>query len=88
MVFQAGERDPCTWDVAQLLESVKIHSPAARVFLCFPKVLRHPSCMDHAILHRKPFGIPLLIMIYNTIQYNTIRTIQIYLDPPPRAFQV
>jgi hypothetical protein len=26
----------------------------------FPKVSRHPSCMDHAILHGKPFGIPLI----------------------------
>jgi hypothetical protein len=51
MVFQAGQRDPCTWDVARLSYSVKIHSPAARVFLHFPKVSRHPSCMDHAILH-------------------------------------
>jgi hypothetical protein len=49
-----------TWDVARLSESVKIHSPAARVFLRFPKVSRHPSCMDHAILHGKPFGIPLI----------------------------
>jgi hypothetical protein len=53
-------RDPCTWDVARLSESVKMHSPAARVFLRFPKVSRHPSCMDHAILHGKPFGIPLI----------------------------
>jgi hypothetical protein len=59
MVFQAGQRDSCTWDVARLSESVKIHSPAARVFLRFPKVLRHPSCMDHAILHGKPFDLPL-----------------------------
>ena len=53
------------WDVARLSESVKIHSPAARVFLRFPKVSRHPSCMDHAILHGKPFGIPLM-----TVQTN------------------
>jgi hypothetical protein len=33
---------------------------AARVFLRFPKVSRHPSCMDHAILRGKPFGIPLM----------------------------
>ena len=26
MVFQAGQRDPCTWDVARLSESVKTHS--------------------------------------------------------------
>ena len=26
----------------------------------FPKVSRHPSYMDHAILHGKPFGIPLI----------------------------
>jgi hypothetical protein len=25
--------------------------------LRFPKVSRHPSCMDHAILHEKPFAI-------------------------------
>ena len=36
---------------------------AARVFLRFPKVSRHPSCMDHAILHGKPFGIPLVTML-------------------------
>jgi hypothetical protein len=37
MVFQAGLHDPCTWDVARLSESVKIHSPAARVFYAFRK---------------------------------------------------
>jgi hypothetical protein len=29
--------------------------------LRFPKLSRHPSCMDHAILHGKPFGIPLFL---------------------------
>ena len=29
---------------------------AARVFLVFPKILQHPACMDHAILHGKPFS--------------------------------
>jgi hypothetical protein len=29
------------------------------IIIRFPKVSRHPSCMDHAILHGKPFGIPL-----------------------------
>jgi hypothetical protein len=24
-----------------------------------PKTKQHPKCMDHAILHGKPFGIPL-----------------------------
>jgi hypothetical protein len=28
---------PCTWDVARLSESVKIHSPTARVFHAFRK---------------------------------------------------
>ena len=42
-------------------ESVKIRSPAARVFLRFPKISQHPACMDHAILHGKPFSNPLLI---------------------------
>ncbi len=23
---------------------------------CFPTVKQHPKCMDHAILHGKPFG--------------------------------
>jgi hypothetical protein len=49
MVFRAGLRDPCTRDVA-------MDSPAARVFLRFPKVEQHPKCMDHAILLGKPFG--------------------------------
>jgi hypothetical protein len=40
----------------------KISMSAARVFLRFPKVSRHPSCMDHAILHGKPFGIPLIFI--------------------------
>ena len=56
MVFRAGWRDPCTWDIARLSESVKIHSPAARVFLRFLKISQHPACMDHAILHGKPFS--------------------------------
>jgi hypothetical protein len=56
MVFHARWRDPCTWDVARLSESVKMHSPAARVFLRLPKVSRHQaSCMDHAILHGNVF---------------------------------
>ena len=45
----------------------KKHSPAARVFLRLPKVSRHPSCMDHAILHGKPFGIPLMRYISRTV---------------------
>jgi hypothetical protein len=73
MVFQAGQRDPCTWCVARLSESVKIHSPAAQVFLRFPKVSRHPSCMDHAILDGKPFGIPL---IYTTVYYDPTRHVK------------
>jgi hypothetical protein len=60
-IFQAGQHDPCTWDVARL-SSVKIHSHAAWVFLRFPKVSRHPSCTDNAILDRKPFGIPLIAL--------------------------
>ena len=43
MVFRAGQRDPCTWDVVRFSESVKIHSPAARVFLRFPKISQHPA---------------------------------------------
>ena len=45
-------------------ESVKIHSPAARVFLPFPKISQHPACMDHAILHGKPFSNPLITKKY------------------------
>ena len=30
--------------------------PQASVFLRFPKVEQHPKCMDHAILHGKPFS--------------------------------
>ena len=56
MIFHAGLRDPCTRDVARLSESVKILEPQASVFLRFPKVERHPKCMDHAILLGKPFG--------------------------------
>jgi hypothetical protein len=43
MVFLAGLRDPCTRDVARLLESVKILEPQASVFLRFPKVEQHPK---------------------------------------------
>ena len=60
MVFRAGLRDPCTWDVARFSDSVKIHSPAARVFLCLPKISQHPACMDHAILNGKLFSNPLI----------------------------
>ena len=56
MVFRAGYRDPCTWDIARFSECVKIDSPAARVFLRLPKISQHPACMDHAILHGKPFS--------------------------------
>ena len=34
-------------------------SPVARVFLRFPIISQHPTCMDHAILHGKPFSNPL-----------------------------
>ena len=54
MVFRAGQRDPCTWDVARFSESVK-----------FPKISQHPACMDHAILHGKPFSNPLLYNNYS-----------------------
>ena len=30
-------------------------------FIRFPKVSKHPACMDHAIMHGKPFGIPLTL---------------------------
>jgi hypothetical protein len=56
-------RDPCTWDVARLSESVKIHSPADRVFLRFPKVSRHPSCMDN--------GIPLIYVNVVAMKFTT-----------------
>ena len=56
MVFRAGERDPCTLDVARISESVNIHEPKASAFLRFPKIEQHPKCKDHAILHGKPFG--------------------------------
>ena len=61
MVFRAGYPDACTWDVARFSESVKMHSPAARVFLRFPKISQHPACMDHAILRGKPFSNPLVL---------------------------
>ena len=53
------------------LESVKKHSPAARDFLRFPKVSQHHQCMDDAILHGKPFGIPLIS--YGKIALNCIK---------------
>ena len=34
----------------------KKNEPQASVFLRFPKVEQHPKCMDHAILHGKPFS--------------------------------
>ena len=60
MVFRAGLRDPCTRDVARFSESVKIHEPQASVILRFLKIEQHPKCMDHAILHGKPFSNPLI----------------------------
>jgi hypothetical protein len=43
MVFRAGLRDPCTRDVARLLESLKILETQASVSLRFPKVEQHPK---------------------------------------------
>ena len=34
----------------------------ARVFYRLLKVSQYPSCIDHKILHEKPFGIPLKIL--------------------------
>jgi hypothetical protein len=56
MVFGAGLRDPCTWDVSRLSESVKKLEPPGESFLRFPQVEKNPKCIDHAILHGKPFG--------------------------------
>ena len=70
MVFRAGQRDPCTWDVARFSESVKIHPPAAGVFLRFPKISQHLACMDHAILHGKPFSNPLINFLTCLIKMN------------------
>jgi hypothetical protein len=36
-------------------------SPAAGVFLRFPKASQHPACTDDAILNGKAFGIPLIV---------------------------
>ena len=63
MVFRAGYRDPCTWDFARLSESVKITLACGSCFLRFPKFSQHPACMDHAILHGKPFSNPLIAKI-------------------------
>ena len=35
-----------------------------KAFLHFPKIEQHPKCMDHAILHGKPFSNPLLLHVY------------------------
>ena len=48
MVFRAGWRGSRTRDVARFSKSVKI------------EVEQRPKCMDHAILHRKPFSIIVL----------------------------
>ena len=61
MVFRKDINIASLWDVPRLSESVKKHSPAAHDFLGFPKVSQHPARIDDAILHRKPFGIPLII---------------------------
>ena len=38
-------------------------------FLCFPKVLQYPVCLDHSILHGKSFGISLKVINLHQIQY-------------------
>ena len=48
--------DPCTWDVARVFGKRIRHKLQASGFLCLLKVEQHPASMDHAILHRKPFG--------------------------------
>ena len=63
MVFRPGQRDPCTWDVARLSESIKIHSPAARVF-SLSETLATSRVHGYAILHGKPFSNPLIIESY------------------------
>ena len=40
------------------VQDQEIHSPVACIFHTFSQ---HPACMDRAILHGKPFGIPLLM---------------------------
>jgi hypothetical protein len=60
MVFRAGLRDPCR----ETFGKRKNTRAAGIVFLHFPKVEKHPKCMDHAILLGKRFGIPILFL-YN-----------------------
>ena len=43
----------------EIFEKRKNTRAAARVFLRFSKISQHPACMDHAILHGKPFSNPL-----------------------------
>jgi hypothetical protein len=65
MVFRAGWRHPCTWNVPRLSESVKNISCG---FLSFPKILQHPMCMNETVLHGKPFDIP-LIQYHSSIKF-------------------
>ena len=37
---------------------------AARVFSGFPKISRHPTCKDHAILHGNPLSNPLVNRLF------------------------
>ena len=52
-------------EISPSARSATFHSPAARVFLRFSKLSQHPACMDHAILHGKPFSNPLIQLADN-----------------------
>ena len=58
MGFPEGQRLSMHLGCCSTFGKRKKHSPTACFFLRFSKVSQHPACMDDAILHRKPFGIP------------------------------
>ena len=54
---------------------------ASLVILRFPKVSRHPSCMDHALLHGKPFGILLYFLGTAFCGYSIVKSDMLFSRP-------
>ena len=49
-------------EIARYIITGTIFIYMARVFLRFPKISQHSACIDHAILHEKPFSNPLFLV--------------------------
>ena len=72
MVFRGGSRDPCTWDVARLSESVKKHT-SLRLCYCYYRRKRKLYDFSHALIRLKgPVKTVKVIHYYSSVSQDWI----------------